>query len=630
MRWLFLSLLLSLSPAALVAESHDVLIYGGTPAGVAAALAAAESGERVLLVEPYSWVGGLVTNGLTHTDFRTFEGLTGAFLKFAQRVEAHYRETDGADSPQVRDSLRGTQAEPKVTHAVFEQMLAEQPRIKVRTRWALDAVKCSTDEKTRAVEIAVFVDADGASHAETARTFIDATYEGDLMAAVGVPYRVGRESGAEYGESLAPDDADAQLQAYNFRFTMTRDPALRVPVQKPAGYDRALFEGVLPLIADGRIRKAFDYPSKCLFKAQLPPLPNGKHDINDVSGGLVRLSLPGENDAWPYGRSGLAAREISGTTAPFSRTGLRQSREPIFAAHLLWNAGLIYFVQNDEAVPAAFRSEAREYGWCRDEFPENGHLPEQLYVREARRMVGAYVFSEKDTDHAPGDARAVLHRDAIAMGDYGPNCHGTAHEGPRFGGRHTGEFYKAVSPYQIPYGVLLPKDVENLLVPVAASATHVGFCALRLEPIWMSLGEAAGHAAHLARAEKVPLARVAVARLQARLHERGAATIYVSDVLPGHADFPAVQWWATAGGFHGLAPMPEKPGQRGKNITGQYYEAFPNHAAELDRPLDAALASRWQKLAGELHVDATKLPTADGAITRGAWLRAAWQARRAH
>lgn len=623
----FLLPLLLFVVASVRAAQHDVLIYGGTPAGIAAALAAAEDGESVLLVEPYSWVGGLVTNGLTHTDFRTFEGLTGAFLKFAQRVEAHYRETYGADSAQVKDSLRGTQAEPKVNRLVFEKMLAEQPRITVRTGWALDAVKCSTDEKMRAVEIAVFVDAAGEHHAETARTFIDATYEGDLMAAAGVPYRVGREAGEEYGESLAPDDADAQLQAYNFRFTMTRDPALRVPVKMPAGYDRALFEGVLPLIADGRIERAFGYPSKCLVKAHIPRLPNAKYDINDVSRGLVRLSLPGENDAWPYGASGLAAREITGGAAPFSRTGLRQTRERIFSEHLLWNAGLIYFVQNDDAVPAKFREEAREYGWCRDEFSENGNLPEQLYVREARRMVGRDVYSEKDSDHAPGDARAVLHRDAIAMGDYGLNCHGTAHEGSRFGGKHTGEFYKSVSPYQIPYGVLLPEKVENLLVPGAMSATHVGFCALRLEPIWMSLGEAAGHAAHLAHAEKVPLARIPVPKLQARLHATGAATIYVSDVPPSHPDFAAVQWWAAAGGLHGLAPMPEKPGQRGANLVGQYYEAYPNHAADLDLPLDAALAERWRKLAATLDLAAEKIPSPDAKPARGEWLRAAWTAR---
>jgi hypothetical protein len=143
----------------------------------------------------------------------------------------------------------------------------------------------------------------------------------------------------------------------------------------------------------------------------------------------------------------------------------------------------------------------------------------------------------------------------------------------------------------------------------------------------MSLGQAAGHAAHLARAKKSSLQRVSVPQLQARLHEAGAATIYVSDVLPGHPDFVAVQWWGTVGGLHGLAPTPEQPGQRGRNIIGQYYEAFPFHAAELDKPLDETLAARWQKLAVSLGLDTTKLPAATGKLTRGEWLRQAWAAR---
>jgi hypothetical protein len=242
-------------------------------------------------------------------------------------------------------------------------------------------------------------------------------------------------------------------------------------------------------------------------------------------------------------------------------------------------------------------------------------------------MVGKLVFTEKDTDHAPGDARAVLHTGSIAMGDYGPNCHGTAHEGPRFGGRHTGEFYKPCPPYQIPFGVLVPSDVENLLVPVACSASHVGFCALRLEPIWTSLGQAAGHAVHVAREARCSFQDLPVAKLQARLHAAGSATIYVSDVPPGHPDFAAVQWWGTAGGLHGLAPRPEKPGQRGANIIGQYYEAFPGHGAELDRVLDATTSARWVALAKRLGLAIDGLPSADGKLTRGEWLRKAWPAR---
>ena len=296
---------------------------------------------------------------------------------------------------------------------------------------------------------------------------------------------------------------------------MTKEPGNRITPSAPPGYRREDFVDILPVLESGQIKKVFDYPRGCLFKAQTPPLPNGKYDINDVSQGLVRLSLPGRNLLWPEGDVG--------------------TRERIAADHFSDQAGLLYFLQNDEAVPEKYRSEAREWGWCKDEFTETGGIPPQLYVREARRMRGLHVFTQRDSEHAPDDARAVLHKNAIAMGDYGNNCHGTAHEGPRFGGRHTGEFYNPVPPYQIPYGVIVPSEMTNLLVPVAASSSHVGFCALRLEPIWMSLGQAAGHAAGMAVRSASTVQTVDVATLQRNLREQGNATIYVSDVLPGHA-----------------------------------------------------------------------------------------------
>jgi FAD dependent oxidoreductase len=317
---------------------------------------------------------------------------------------------------------------------------------------------------------------------------------------------------------------------------------------------------------------------------------------------LVRLSLPGKNLGWPDGDAA--------------------TRQAIFAEHLRDNVGLLFFLQNDFAVPAKFRDEAREWGWCRDEFTETGGLPPQLYVREARRMQGVRIFTQRDSEHAPDDARAVLHRDVIAMGDYGNNCHGTAREGTRFVGKHAGEFYNPVPPYQIPYGTLLPREVDNLLVPVAASSSHVGFCALRLEPIWMSLGQAAGHAAALAVKENSTVQRVNVPALQRRLHADSSALIYVSDVLPGHADWAAVQWWGAGGGLHGLAPMPAKPGQRGKNLHGQYFEANPGHTVDLKAPLDEALATRWRKLAGDFGLATESLPKSDGKATRGDFIRA--------
>jgi len=600
------SLLASVATSAVTANEpqFDVVVYSATPSGIAGAVAAEKSGLRVLLVEPTPRFGGLVTSGLTHTDFHSFESLSGSFFDFAKRVEAYYSAEYGADSQQVRDSFRGTFAEPKVNLAVFTTLLAEHKNIRVETETVLDSVSTSVVDDHRHIDSATFTDRTGKSITFTARVVIDASYEGDLMAKAGVDWRVGREGRDEYGESLAPPQADEQLQAYNFRFAMTREAENRVQPVAPAGYRREDFVGVLAALNSDKIDRVFDYPGKCIFKAHAPPSPNGKYDINDVSRSLVRLSLPGQNLGWPDGDA--------------------SERKQIFNEHLRDQVGLLYFIQNDPAVPAKFRDEANVWGWCKDEFVETAHLPPQLYVREARRMVGVHLFIQQDSDYAKGDVRAVLHRDAIAMADYGNNCHGTAHEGERFGGKHTGEFYNPVPPYQIPYGVLLPKDVDNLLVPVAASSSHVGFCGLRLEPIWMSLGQAAGHAAALALESKRAVQKVDVLQLQRRLHTDRSATIYVSDVPPRSPDFVAVQWWGTAGGFHGIRPASKPPTPRGKKIHGQYSEAAPHHQADLKLPLDPALEQQWQKLATQLGIELNGLPTTNSKATRGDFIRAAY------
>jgi hypothetical protein len=411
----------------------------------------------------------------------------------------------------------------------------------------------------------------------------------------------------QYGESLAPEKPDDQLQAYNFRLTFTNAADNRVAIPEPAGYRREDFAGILPLLEQGAFKAVFTAKSgrdTGIYKAQFPQLPNGKFDINDVSHSAARLSMPGANLEWPDGDAATRAR--------------------IFSDHVRYNLGLLHFLQNDPAVPARWQAEARQYGLCRDEFISNGHLPEQLYVREARRMLGQHVFVEGDMDQAPGDQRVVLKTDSIAMGEYGPNCHGTSHEGPLFGGKHTGEFYKVVMPYQIPYGVIVPLKTSNLLVPVAASSSHVGFCALRLEPIWMSLGQAAGHAAVMAIEGKTSVQQVDVVRLQRRLHGDGSATIYTSDVLPGHPDFAAVQWWGSLGGLHGLASRAadEKP-KRGKNIGGQYNETYPGHEVGLAQPLDAATTKRWTALVIKTGVPAEVV---SGSTTRGEFIRRAFAA----
>jgi len=235
-------------------------------------------------------------------------------------------------------------------------------------------------------------------------------------------------------------------------------------------------------------------------------------------------------------------------------------------------------------------------------------------------MQGKYIYTQKDSDYySADDARALFHPDAIAMGDYGNNCHGTRHVGPLIGGKHEGEFYNAVPPYQIPYGVLLPKDLNNLLVPVAVSSSHVGFSALRLEPIWMSLGQATGHAAGLAVESKVAVQKVNISLLQDKLHRDGSATIYVSDVLPGNPDFLAVQWWGTQGGLHGLEPKPQG-GARGKNLNGQYFEAAPGHALHPEMALTGSTRLMWMALANKLAIRGVELEKAQ---TRGDFIRKA-------
>ena len=602
------SLLLALVALSRAAEA-DVVIYGATPGGIAAAIAAAKGGHTVLLAEPTIRIGGMATNGLQHPDFRAFEALSGTFWEHNRRTLAYYAKTYGENSQQVKDTFRGTHAEPKVALLLFQQMLAEFPKITVKTEWTLVDANTRGPAGNRTVRAARFRVAAGALHTFEAKIFIDGSYEGDLIAAAHIAYRVGVESRDEFGESAAPVNSSGDLQGYNFRFVMTDDPANRVPLTAPPGYRREDFLALLGLIRDGKIKRAFGgyRDTDNLVKLQIPVLPNRKRDINDVSAGHVRLSLPGDQLLWP-----------EGDTA---------TRQLIYDEHVRWNVGLIYFAQNDPDVPAAFRDAARPWGWCKDEFVETGGIPPQLYVREARRMIGLRLFTQHDTRHAEGDARAVLHRDSIAIGDYGHSSHGTSHEGSRFGGKRHGEGLGVVyAPYQIPSGTRVPKDVRNLLAPVPASASHVGFCALRLEPIWTSLGQAAGHAAHLALADAQPdVRKLDTAKLQRRLHADGAATIYIGDVLTGHPDFAAVQWWASLGGLHGLAP---KPTGRllGKPIEGQHSEGWLNHDAKLATPLDAALAARWRALAAAQKIPAARLPAADGRATRGDFIRAAFSA----
>lgn len=590
------------------ADSPQVVIYGSTPGGIAAALSAAKGGATVLLVEPTARIGGLTTCGLSYSDFRSFESLSGFFLEFAQEVEADYVKRYGPDSEQVKASWRGTHGEPSVNLRVFEQMLARQSRVRVVKEHVL--TRLTLGELTlgrRRILSAEFRASNGGAMTVKGAMFIDASYEGDLMAMVGEPYHAGRESRAQYGEPEAGDEnghADAQIQGYNFRLIMTTVPENRLMPRAPDDYKREDFTGVLAHFASGKLKRVFSNEADGIYRTHFPFLPNGKADVNDAPGALVRLSMPDINDGYPDGDAATRAR--------------------IVREHLTYNVGLLYFLQNDAEVPPAIRDDARRWGWCKDEFTETGGLPPQLYIREARRLVGQYVFTARDAEQLKDDARAMLHPASIAMGDYVHNSHGTGRTGTRFDGKMLGTLVKRVPPHQIPYGVIVPIKTENLLVPVALSASHVGFCLLRLEPIWASLGQAAGWAVSQAVRKNVSVQKVDVAELQRALLADRSATIYISDLPPDSPDFAAVQWFGMLGGFHGLAAFYQLPP---KSLGGQYNAAFPGHAAQLELVLDSALGARWLALAEKAGIKTAALPKPDRRLTRGEWLRAAFAAR---
>lgn len=594
-------------PTAISAERYDLVVFSATPAGIMASVHAARKGHTVALVEPTGRIGGLTTSGLSYTDFRTQEAVTGGFREYMDRVLAYYTRKYGADSPQVRDCFFGALAEPHVSLHVFNEMLREQPRIKLMTGSSLEGVAAGGGEEKTIQSIAVRHPS-GVTDLE-ATIFIDASYEGDLAAAAGAPYRVGRESTREFGERLAGHIffkdgrilqgstglGDQRVQSYNFRIIMTRRPDLRVMPPKPQGYDRSMFLRLLGHLQSGAIKRVFSEDRSGILRVQT--IPNGKADINDIKNAPVRLSLPGSNDDYPEGDATV--------------------RQRIVDDHKRYNQGLLYFLQNDPEVPPRIRAEALEWGLPRDEFESTGHFPPRLYIREARRILGRYVFHEQDTFTAPGSVRAPLHTDSIAIGDYTLNCHGEQEPGPLHPTVTEGDFAFSTQPFQIPYGVILPRKVANLIVAVAVSATHVGFSAIRLEPTWSALGHAAGLAAHLAITGRTAPAAVDVGRLQALLHQTGAATIYFSDVSPAHPLFAAVQYFGTRGFFHSLVdPAKVELSPQVLRFGLQYSYAFKHHEARLDTPLSDKTRQQWLSMAPELRGCA--IPGA--ASTRGAFL----------
>jgi hypothetical protein len=520
-------------PAAPTATQSDVVVYGGTSAGVTAAIQAARMQKSVVLIEPGGHIGGLTSGGLGRTDIGNKQAIGGIAREFYQRVHRHYR-APGAWDRETRDGYiarahgmvdRDTMwgFEPHVAEKIFREMLAESG-VKVFCRERLDLHGGVRKRGPRIVEIVMV-----SGHVYAGRVFIDATYEGDLMARAGVRYTVGREANSQYGESLngvetrhavkhqfdlpvdpfvVPGDplsgllpglhaggpnvdgrADRRVQAYNYRMCLTDVPENRIAFVRPAGYDRRRYEILLRYIEAGWQDVLGNHA----------PMPNRKSDTNNH--GAFSTDDIGMNYDYPE--------------ADYA------TREKIAAEHRDYQLGLMWTITNDPRVPAGLRQKFSAWGLAKDEFADNGHWPHQLYVREARRMVADYVM----TEHECRGTRTVA--DSIALAAYGMDSHNTqryvaAPSGSLVAGhvRNEGDVEVAVAgPYPISYRAIVPKVAEctNLLVPVCLSATHIAYGSIRMEPVFMVLGQSAATAAVQAAGDDVDVQQVDYPRLRARL-----------------------------------------------------------------------------------------------------------------
>lgn len=536
------------------AQQFDVVVYGATPGGVMAAVAASRGGAaRVAVISDSAHVGGMSASGLGKTDTGSTAAIGGLALEFFAANGRHY----GSAAPQW-------DLEPHVAEALFRGMLAAANVTVVPDARVVSASMDGTTIVSVALDDAAGTTVKGAQ-------FVDASYEGDLLAAAGASWVVGREGVAQYNESYAgrmayspknqidvridpfeangktllplvqdaafdgapPGGADRAVESYNFRLCVTRNASNRVPFARPPGYNASQFELMRRLAA----AVGPDKVSFSTFIGNIGAVPNGKYDMNN--GGGISTDLVG--GAWEY------------PTATYAE------RRSIWQAHKDYTQGLLWFLASDPALPAAVHQEAAEWGLCADEFTDTDHWPWQLYVREARRMVGDDVFTQRHWEAAPGTFGSAVvgvggyHIDsqcvprslvrfshAVPADTRAPHSNvarfpcpaGTFHCQPAPPGQGSptpyvldeGDLEIGGPPFEIPYWAMLPKrrEVGNLLVPVAASASHVGFCTLRLEPTWMVLGQAAGTAAAMALADGIPVQNVSTPALHAKLLAAGA------------------------------------------------------------------------------------------------------------
>ncbi len=537
--------LLSLNLAAQAATSeHDVVIYGGTCAAITSAVQVKKMGKSVIIVSPDKHLGGLSSGGLGFTDTGNKAVIGGLSREFYHRIYMHYQKDESwvqQKKSEYGNKGQGTPAmdgenrtmwifEPSAAEKIFEAWIKEQNITVVRDAW-LDRAKGVKKEGAKIVSITTL---DGNTYA--GKMFIDTTYEGDLMAAAGADYHVGREANSVYGEEhngiqvgvlhhrhhfgavkepISPykipgdpksgvlaristeapgvkGEGDKRVQAYCFRACYTNDPANRIPFPKPEGYDASQYELLLRVLNTGWGE----------FFEKFDPIPNHKTDTNNH--GPFSFDNIGYNYDYPE--------------ASYER------RREIIAEHRTYQQGLLWFVANDPRVPKELQKELNTWGLPKDEFTDNGNWSHQLYIREARRMIGHFVMTENEL------RKLKPTPESVGMGSYTIDSHNVQ--------RHiTAEGYvqnegdigvSTNGPYEIAYGSLVPKEGQgsNLLVPVAMSASHIAYGSIRMEPVFMILGQSAASAAVLAIDGDLPVQKVPYAKLREQLLKDGQILEY--------------------------------------------------------------------------------------------------------
>ncbi|MDF2723480.1 MAG: hypothetical protein K0Q59_3155 [Paenibacillus sp.] len=537
-------------------SAYDVVIYGATPGGIGAALAAARRGRKTLLFERSGHFGGLMTSGLGRTDISSREACGAVFREFIDKVYAYYLDTYGEQSEQVKQCNKGLFFEPSIAMRMLREMVEQESGLDVELN--VELIRAATvDGKLKQVELRRLDD--GTSRQVNGSVFIDATYEGDLAAMSGVPYRLGRESRDEWNEEYAgklymnfdgtkevfpgsTGEGDERIQAYNFRLCLTQNPDNFVPIRKPDAYDRNDYASLIADVAEGRVRSIRDV-------SNMLPVPNGKTDCNNHHYCMCSTDLPEENTAYPDGDW--------------------PTREAFVARQRAYIQGLFWFVQHDEELPEAFRREAQTWGYAADEFVDSEHFPPQIYVREARRMNGEYTFTENDARISPGLGRTPVHHDSIAIGYYPIDSHATRKREPEGQNKALEGFYGLgwlTKPYQVPYGIIVPQRIDGLLVPVAVSASHMGFGTIRMEPCWMQIGFAAGVAADLAIARGYEVRALPIDWLQDALLAANQRLTFFADIAWDDPARAAAEYFGAKG-------------------------LFPTYSAELSEPLGVIDAS---------------------------------------